>query len=512
MSVKFEIDVDSCISDNASDKHSRDHSSQYGSSFEESSSSVLTSSLSSIGILGENDVSERQMPPLEQDNDASIANTKEDSMYEFREGERLEISQALSERISLIDSIKWLGHHIPECVVAFLIDSIEAEEANKRALSDSDAQEVLSLSDNQDDDQSSKIRENRIGKLCDFDDQSLSQEDLRKWEPESESKYRHKGRDLNMSNSFIDIIPEYGNDIPTLSSKSLAHRQARFHSSGYTESQNFGSSKRRSDRRRRLSLDNDESESAGYHADFHDSEYFASYNFSEHSNPMECGKPPFDTNCDLLNQEITEPNRNYSSFRPPQFFENLNLESRKPRHAMLEFKSQRISSDRSKESLKDHVTHRRVERRSSMPLIVRSMDASDPQSHRGSFRQKIHDYMSDSSSKGSMWPRRYPKQKSDVYFYASDDENRSSLKQDFRMVAQGSFRNLSEELNVQNMQLETLEGEYEIGIENMYFTDKMPPATRHDCALLFVDISGFTKLATTLEVEPLSKVSASSFV
>jgi class 3 adenylate cyclase len=43
--------------------------------------------------------------------------------------------------------------------------------------------------------------------------------------------------------------------------------------------------------------------------------------------------------------------------------------------------------------------------------------------------------------------------------------------------------------------------------DNMYFTDAIPPATRHDCALLFVDISGFTKLSTTLAVEPLSKVS-----
>jgi hypothetical protein len=36
---------------------------------------------------------------------------------------------------------------------------------------------------------------------------------------------------------------------------------------------------------------------------------------------------------------------------------------------------------------------------------------------------------------------------------------------------------------------------------------KLPYVSRHDCAMLFVDISGFTKLSTLLDVESLSKVS-----
>jgi hypothetical protein len=37
----------------------------------------------------------------------------------------------------------------------------------------------------------------------------------------------------------------------------------------------------------------------------------------------------------------------------------------------------------------------------------------------------------------------------------------------------------------------------------------VPPAEKHECALLFVDISGFTKLSTLLPIEQLSKVSYS---
>ena len=35
---------------------------------------------------------------------------------------------------------------------------------------------------------------------------------------------------------------------------------------------------------------------------------------------------------------------------------------------------------------------------------------------------------------------------------------------------------------------------------------RLPYLSRHQCALLFVDISGFTKLSTELDVETLSKV------
>ena len=44
------------------------------------------------------------------------------------------ITYALAERVACIESIKWFGHHIPECVVAFLIDEIEVEEAERQQL------------------------------------------------------------------------------------------------------------------------------------------------------------------------------------------------------------------------------------------------------------------------------------------------------------------------------------------------------------------------------------------
>jgi hypothetical protein len=49
----------------------------------------------------------------------------------------LALGQALAERAACVDSIKWLGQHLPETVVQFLIDEIEAEETDEVAVSKS---------------------------------------------------------------------------------------------------------------------------------------------------------------------------------------------------------------------------------------------------------------------------------------------------------------------------------------------------------------------------------------
>lgn len=184
---------------------------------------------------------------------------------------------------------------------------------------------------------------------------------------------------------------------------------------------------------------------------------------------------------------------------------------------------------------------RRAFRRSSMPLVVRSMEG----------RRNHYDesFGSDSSLRsGSSFPIRNVKQNSGFFnqtprpkrstkvidlfgtdgtgsaghFAAErnfsdrslplDGEDNSQRKERLRKrrfaKTRDSINKLCGDLEMLDVstELDVMNDDSEWDHNNMYFTDTIPPATRHDCALLFVDISGFTKVSMTLEVEALSKV------
>lgn len=61
------------------------------------------------------------------EDDDTFAQIMAETMHSH-ENARMALGLALAERATIIDSIKWLGHHIPECVIQFLIDEIEDEE------------------------------------------------------------------------------------------------------------------------------------------------------------------------------------------------------------------------------------------------------------------------------------------------------------------------------------------------------------------------------------------------
>jgi hypothetical protein len=210
--------------------------------------------------------------------------------------------------------------------------------------------------------------------------------------------------------------------------------------------------------------------------------------------------------------------------------------------------------DRRKEEVDEPAPRRRMARRSSMPLVVRSLDATSNGRRNDNWRLTASDHSSSSLRhdlndydrlKSSRMRRRGSNVSAhslssmlfadtqigemstigtgigdalarertgfDPFPYESDSEKRKQvlLRKDRVMKTRDSILKLSGGLLIGDLQHEfdALDDESEDKNENMYFTDVIPPATRHDCALLFVDISGFTKLSTTLPVEPLSKVS-----
>jgi trimeric autotransporter adhesin len=116
------------------------------SSFDSSSvsSSVFTSSISSFESNCSTPVEGRQAArraKRQASRDDISESSNEDDLAKMisatMAAHGLALGQALAERAACVDSIKWLGQHLPETVVQFLIDEIEAEETDEVAVSKS---------------------------------------------------------------------------------------------------------------------------------------------------------------------------------------------------------------------------------------------------------------------------------------------------------------------------------------------------------------------------------------
>lgn len=552
-----------------------------GSSFDGSSvsSSALTSSLSSFEFSDQQGATtgpehDRTAGQADPEIDQS---SNHDKLTELKgdliEHQGLAISHALAERVSCIDSIKWLGHHLPESVVAFLIDEIEVEEAGRGPLSDSETHGFASSAEHLDFETSQVMAMN--GRFPNDDDQSLSHLDLASQQP-SNLGLKHQ----NDYSGYTAQNPEHGSfsglrrkieskKVGNYLSESISghRRKARSVQNDYEQHQSA-----HSDLGNALYDDSFvRDESAGYQADYHESvgnfgshDLYGSCNFSESSRKHDYVVGYNDSKAGWDDENCSEEHVNNSLNGPLDYDERNGGQVQRPRrrHSIIGLNTSLTTPDTKcavAETFEEHRPHRRVERRSSLPLVVRSMDFSDRHAGRGSMRQS-NNQASDSSSCGtsSLRFQRQPHQRKnsqrikrrgsarsagsisslllesrigieglaalsashseggrafiDPFPYASDDDKRDEVRKDRVMKTRDSIIKLSGDFKlgeIQN-QLDALESDDEGDTENMYFTDAIPPATRHDCALLFVDISGFTKLSTTLEVEPLSKVSTSS--
>lgn len=564
-----------------------DCSSAYGSSFDASSasSSVLTSSLSSFEFSGAPaDILPGRERTNESDDESSNADQLAKMMVPLMLNRGGEISHALAERVSCIDSIKWLGHHLPESVVAFLIDEIEVEEAGRGPMSDCELQDFNTESENHLDYEDSQIlEENGCGGFLDQDgdEKSLSQYELggylehgpqQSFEVREENDESHNGSSVHKSDD-----PENRND-------SAVYRNNE--NSKHAPKNNPPNSVSRNDYGTEATSDSalyhdhhvqnyyhdsyTAAESAGYHADYHDSNHqfgsdnYASYQDSNNFNNDDYTAPYNDSGLSYANDDHDSDNDklNDSVKGPLHYLDSHDAVRRRPqllrRHSVIGMKTTKETSDAEslsfmKEILGESKPQHRVARRLSMPLVLRSKDTTNNSGRQGSRSSRLS--VCDSSSGGSGSSLRFHKQTNDrketmrmrqrgsavsvssissllfkprgsvasrsgengvgkdPFPYSSEgDEKRDLLRQDRVLKTRASMRKLSGGSNLLDLQQHSNaldDDEQEGDIENMYFTDAIPPATRHDCALLFVDISGFTKLSTTLPVEPLSKVSTS---
>ena len=454
-------------------------SSIYSSSYDTSSissstesSSVLTSSLSSfefslsIPIQGGQTRETIHAATLQHDegSESSYEDEIANLISSTMEAHGLALGQALAERASCIDSIKWLGQHLPETVVQFLIDEIEVEEAVR--------------------------------------------------EPSSP-----KGSNLVSSVGYDGVGT-------ALTPTSIPSENGR-NESGYGRRERPG----------------------GCHA-------------NDDEGSFSLGRETSDSEDDL---SMTGPLHHHQENSDEQ--ESYHL---RRRHSVIGGASMKESTDGelSNSTRRNRVTQIGeprciMRRRASMPLILRSLEGStglapnrgsigfashyrrssigESSSSRGDNsetgaknrcvpsmkqnRNTLHDSeelgSETSVNSASMTSILFQKQSLgivdstfkpaagqpylDPFPFDSDDEKQ-------KVVRLREHRVMKTIASIQN--LATLDKDYALNLDDFedesksdfYFTDSIPPATRHDCALLFVDISGFTKLSTTLGVEPLSKV------
>lgn len=537
------------------------HSSPYGSSFDDSSvdSSVLTSSLSSFEFSGQQDVTTPSDQPAKPSVFAGDESSNEDEVAEvvsdLIQNRGTEMSLAIAERISCIDSIKWLGHHLPESVVAFLVDEIEVEEAGRGPISDSEMNGFASSMDFLD-------YETSQGHQHD-DDRSLPDLDLTAYPPQNQQRpkqapeHHHDGTTGCDNGSAVLIKNENGKE----TEDSCRNSHPVVDATVNVQLNHDGCAKRSRCHSKTIMPDHDDSfaldESAGYYADYHESRNGIAGDFFEHSNVEQYMARYNDTGIKLVHDENDLDDDLNRASNDPLHHDNRHYRSQR-RHSVMGLKSTLTTPEASefgRASVEVKKPRSRVQRRSSMPLVVRSMDTTERQSRRGSIKPTFAEHVSDSSSGGSGSSLRFHKETNhrkytrrmkrrgsavsgnsissflreplgalegfsgmnssfggagsvkDTIPYSSDDEKRELLRRSRVLKTRDSILKLSGDVRLGGMenQLEELESEDEGEFENMYFTDAIPPATRHDCALLFVDISGFTKLSTTLEVEPLSK-------
>jgi len=618
------------------------------SSVSSSSSLSLTSSLSSSGLSQSNKVNGYQTPTQSTEN---LANP--DSLVPY---ERMEMSHALTERVSIIDSIKWLGNHLPESVVAFLIDEIEVEEAETFPVISYETQ--YNEIPNNAGYQSSMVGIHGSNSAqYQYDETYQMQQDhsILYQDQHSEQCYpcSESSPNTHRSSMYKEYYPgdfhhEY-NSFPDVKDHHSLGRDDRDHIDSTVHTQSAICS----DSVLEGKTDNsDQTEGAII--------------------PNKEGTP-----CHILNNNNTEDQYNNSCFDRKLIKEDFgqicadeNDSLDAPRQGPLHFEENQIKHHSFHDSLPDlrkmanrdqfhenflaqSESCRRVVRRSSLPLVVRSIEGrqksipnnegshilnnnsaedqynnscldskiikkdvgqicahendsldllrqepvnseeneikrnsfhdSLPDLRKTSSREQFHEdflaqseprrrvfrrsslplvvrsmegrhnssdesHFSDSSvNSGSSFPIRKSRQNKAFYKqmarqristkvidlfgtdgtgsagHFADERNDSDPSEflDFKDERQkkevlrkrrfaktrDSITQLCGNLEMLDLshELDAMTGESEGDHNNMYFTDTIPPATRHDCALLFVDISGFTKVSMTLDVEALSK-------
>ena len=428
------------VNTNESSKSDEDDSvSSSSSSYSSSvSSSVFTSSLSSFeygrtnNLPNSDDDESSSSESDESSNDDAIANMIGPLMQQRGNA----IGEALAERCFLSSSIKWLGHHLPDSVVAFLIDQIEDEIQSEQCESSKQSSSLPKTNHDHDENDIDNDNDNDDDADNDADDETDSQQERSLQFPQHLTLTRQLS-----SSSSIQI--------------QHLQQQRRYSSFAGMESTTT----------------------------------------IQQQSPSE--QPPSE--------------EQYSHRRSSMPLVVRNLEGKPKRRASIRRSSSK-ESFASESSIRFHrqsCSRQQSQRRGSAASsisIQHQQPLSESQSQLKFERRQLGldiDAMS-SDDNNSTAPQQQPY--FDPFPYDSDDEKhrQEQLRQHRVMKTRDSIVRLTLPDNILGMDDSSRSNNN--SRDSFYFNDSIPSATRHDCALLFVDISGFTKLSTTLNVEPLSKV------
>ena len=468
--------------------------SMYDSSYDTSSiassstsSSLLTSSLSSFEFSASIPLQSNPLRPRKEAsrNDQESESSNEDDLANLisatMAAHGLALGQTLAERASSIDSIKWLGQHLPESVIQFLIDEIEVEEAGRGAISRNGSH--ISSEGDSHDDQS----------LC----CSTSIQMLNHRKP-----YRTVSREEHQRDAMYDN-ESYQLDLDQLDSDDNISIHGPLHFQG---SLNKHENEHPQQITRRHSIT--DSGMTNRSRTFGNSSNSLRMNADATAGDQRC---KFRRSASLpLISRCMDSSHRYVSNRV-SFFSDMNSRvrslGRSPSVSSCDLRSDTknhsLLSALYNPDVVDHgVSASRGRVESNNPQVRPTMASM-------SFGQESEETASVLIATEATELLYF-----DPFPYDSDNEE----QQMSRLREQGGTMNAPSIANLASVPIfdcgassQSLNDSYDHDRsrgkdENFYFTDAIPPATRHDCALLFVDISGFTILSTTLGVEPLSKV------
>lgn len=395
-------------------------------------SSLLTSSLSSIDSV---EKAARLASYNAYDSDSCNDDYRAALMGPLMSRHGADIGTALAERVECIESIKWLGHHLPECVVAFLIDEIEAEEAGRGPISEGD------------------------------------------YESTNFEYYDHRSFPDGALGGASDIQTNGGG---TETAQTHGDRSVNDNSEGYS----FG-------------YDENDTDNASMEAPIHYAAKCTPSNDDDEDGGSELPRRHSLVDIPALRSQLasepTESRRIRRRSSMPLVFRQMHGLSRKERLAT--YSNYPLPDEEHIQQNDDHQRNRRQSVTSE----------ATPISNAGSYHLVYKDHDLPVSQGNVQLLSGYA-----TGAYEYEPEFQDQVRKDRIIKTRNSMRRLSGNIDLAAFQRERAGYENEADsmgdAENFYFTDAIPPASRHDCALLFVDISGFTKLSTTLKVEPLKKV------
>ncbi len=364
------------------------------------------------------------------EDDDTFAQIMAETMHSH-ENARMALGLALAERATIIDSIKWLGHHIPECVIQFLIDEIEEEE-----------QEAGRISNPQN--------------LAPITFLNGLQQDLGKSVIEALSTAAR-----NVEEQYDPAACETETDMhPTETKTPLRHMESTGDESLQSRRQKHVRALEGNDSihgtRRRLSL-----EAQGNNAD----------------QEWDCNSQEDSFSSLVLHHKTIE--KNFSS--KTEHIPATEIDD-------SDFSSSCCSDDSYDDygSLEGEFTSNELIelRRDPDQRIDKAATLSN-----GKLRLDESPIVPDVDVRtAALRQRRMLKTQDSIRLLGSNDP-----------VAAKPYARTKSSLPLQIKESPSDDASYST-------TGSIPPAMRHSCALLFVDISGFTRLSTTLDVEALSKV------